>query len=364
LWPGYIYGQAQSQEQPTQEANSCVSKEVAQEVLRLGRSLGYKDDEILAAYAESACAALSRLRREMQEKTQPNPVNSLGLKDVYAKCLSGASEVSIWVAPGDLTVVASAACGERLDVLEDGELWVRVRTDKEKRGYIPRAAVSDSPGVLASPDPGPKPAFAVTNASPGPPGAVTSVGNAPSCNVVVSFALADASGVHPFMGTGNWIQNWIRKNGKKHPDVCFSQNPLQGRRNYLIALSQSAHYLSGFDPVVRTNTSTSTSPVSGSGTVTDNYGGMWNYTYSGTVTTTTTTTTTEDVPYTINSNTLFANAYDERGTLVSQRSHLYSTKSGGDAANSFGYNMGNALRAINARGRILESVIKDIEGRK
>lgn len=185
-----------------------------------------------------------------------------------------------------------------------------------------------------------------------------------SCDKVVSFALADPNGVHPFMGTGNWIGNWVRKNGQKYPDICFSQTPMQGRENYLLTLSQSAGYLTGFDPVVRTNTSTSTSPVSGSGTATDNYGGMWNYTYNGTVTTTTTTTTNENVPYTINSNTLFANAYDERGNLVSRRFHVYSTKSGGDSADSLGYNLGNALAAINARGRLIDSVVKDIEGKK
>ena len=184
-----------------------------------------------------------------------------------------------------------------------------------------------------------------------------------TCDKAVSFALADASGVHPFLGTGNWIAKWIQKNAKKYPEICFSQAPMQGRKNYLVALSQSAGYLTGFDPVVRTNTSTSTSPVSGSGTVTDNYGGMWNYTYNGAVTTTATTTTNENVPYTINSNAVFANAYDENGNIVSRHYYVYSAKSGGEPANSLGYNMGNALAAINARGRLLSAVANDIQGK-
>lgn len=183
---------------------------------------------------------------------------------------------------------------------------------------------------------------------------------AQTCTKAVSFALADASGIHPFMGTGNWIGKWVQKNAKKYPDICFSQSPIQGRTNYLIVLSQSAGYLTGFDPIVRTNTSTSTSPVSGTGTVTDNYGGMWNYSYNGTATTTTTTTTNENVPYTIRSNTIYAYAYGDGGAIVSRRYHVFSSKSGGDASSTAGYNLGSALAAINARGRLLGAVMKDV----
>jgi hypothetical protein len=183
---------------------------------------------------------------------------------------------------------------------------------------------------------------------------------AQTCTKVVSFALADATGVHPFMGTGNWIGKWVEKNAKKYPDICFSQNPMQGQANYLVVLSQSAGYFTGFDPVVRTNTSTSTSPVSGSGTVTSNYGAMWNYSYNGTETTTTTTTTNENVPYTVTSNTIYAYAYRSDGAIISRRYHVYSTRSGGDAYNTAGYNLGNVLAAISARGRLIGSVVKDV----
>jgi hypothetical protein len=139
---------------------------------------------------------------------------------------------------------------------------------------------------------------------------------------------------------------------------------MQGHENYLIVLSQSASYFHGFEPVVRTDTTTSTTPVSGSGTVTNNYGETWNYTYAGTATTATTTTTQANVPYTINSNTIYANAYDDRGALVSHRNHIYSKKSGGDPVDSADYNVENELRAINARGRLIHSVVMDIEGPK
>lgn len=36
--------------------------------------------------------------------------------------------------------------------------------------------------------------------------------DAQMCRNVVTFALADASGVHPSLGSRGWIGNWVRKN--------------------------------------------------------------------------------------------------------------------------------------------------------
>ncbi len=290
------------------------------------------------------------------------------LETAYVECGIGGSQVSLNSAPAISSAVAEMNCGDKISVIgsqSEGSgpyavVWYKVRTENGTEGYIPLQFVSDSSHRQIAPEP--------SHASEAASEHVTALSAADygteKCTRAISFALADASGVRPFMGTGNWIESWVRKNAKKHPDVCFSQSPMRGRTNYLIVLSQSAAYYSGIDPVVRTDTSTNTTPVSGSGTVTDNYGGMWNYTYNGTVTTTTTTTTQEDVPYTINSNTLYANAYNGNGTLVSHRYHVYSTKSGGDPYNSAGYNLGNALGAINARGHLLSTVVKDIEGKR
>lgn len=357
LWPCLTLGQAQTpSEPPKEDTKTCVSNETEQEALRLGRNLGLSDSEVLEAYGQSPCETLANLRNRTERNSEAG--------NAYVKCAAGSSQVFVWLAPGNLSTVATAKCGEKLAILQnDDAVWVKVHTQDGATGYIPRVALEGATGYIA-PATGVDPATAVVKTPQTITRNVAATNESgPSCHKVVSFALADATGVHPFMGTGNWIGNWVRKNGKKYPDVCFSQAPIQGRQNYLIALSQAAGYLTGFDPVVRTSTSTSTSPVSGSGTVTDNYGGMWNYTYSGTVTTTTTTTTNDNVPYSINSNTVYANAYDEHGTLISRRWHVYSTKSGGDAANSFGYNLGNALAAINARGHLIGSVVKDIEGK-
>jgi hypothetical protein len=155
-----------------------------------------------------------------------------------------------------------------------------------------------------------------------------------------------------------WLNNWVRKNSKNYPDVCFLPNPLKDRANFLVVLSDSPRFFQGFQAV--TTTSTNITPGSGSGTVTDNYGGMWNYTYNGEVTTT--TTTHENLPYEINTNDLYASAYNDDGALVSHRYHVYSTETGSDSSSGFGYNVGNALRTINARGRLITSVVKDLAG--
>jgi hypothetical protein len=159
-----------------------------------------------------------------------------------------------------------------------------------------------------------------------------------------------------------WAIKWVRKNAKKYPDVRFQTagDPIPGARNFVIAFSASASAVQGFQPVTHTDTSTNTSPVFGSGTVTDSQGGMWNYTYNGTITTTTTTTTQEQVPYVRNSSTLYATAFNEQGEMVAQRWHVYSTQSGGDGANALGYNLGNALAAINARGHMLKTIVEDV----
>ena len=182
------------------------------------------------------------------------------------------------------------------------------------------------------------------------------------CSKNVSFGIFENGRM--FMTEPNWVAHWVQKNEKHYASVCFSQTPKAGATNFLMVLSNSSQSFSGFDPVVRTNTTTNTTPVSGSGNVTDNYGGMWSYTYDGTVTTTTTTTTQENVPYSLNSNSLYVYTFDEHGTLVSRRWKTLTTKQGGDPYNTLGYNLGAALTAINFKSGLLKSAVKDVCGSK
>ena len=43
---------------------------------------------------------------------------------------------------------------------------------------------------------------------------------------------------------------------------------------------------------------------------------------------------------------------------------LGDSHEGDEATNSLGYNVGNALGAISAKGRLVNAVVKDIEGKK
>ena len=59
------------------------------------------------------------------------------------------------------------------------------------------------------------------------------------CTKVVSFGYM-APGeqghlLHPNIPDGTskgWLNNWVRKNAQRYPDVCFLPNPLRGRTNY------------------------------------------------------------------------------------------------------------------------------------
>lgn len=178
-----------------------------------------------------------------------------------------------------------------------------------------------------------------------------------SCDKAIAFAVASNGNVSEFIP--NWVRSWTQKNGKKTPGVCYSQRPLTGIRSYVIVFSQSRTAILGLQPF--TTTSTNVSPISGNGTITNDYGQMWNFTYSGTEATS--TTSTVEVPYVVNNSYLYAVAYDGHGNIVSQHFHLYSAQSGGDPNYAAGYNLGGALFAINARGRLLNSVVRDITGR-
>ena len=141
---------------------------------------------------------------------------------------------------------------------------------------------------------------------------------------------------------------------EKNPDICFSQTVKPNATNYLLVFSSSQSSFRGFCPTVRTTTTTSTGPVSGNGTVTDNYGDFWNYTYNGTTTTTTTNTTQENVPYMDTARTLYINAYDQEGKLISSHSRTITTRQGGDARSGAVYNLAAALKAaIDTSGSLL-----------
>ncbi len=180
-----------------------------------------------------------------------------------------------------------------------------------------------------------------------------------ACTKNISFAWASGGQVWPMVPA--WTEKWISKNQQRHPEFCFDQSPLPGLQNYLLVFSTTSSAFSGIQPSVRTSTSTSTSPVSGSGTINSySTGQMWSYNYSGTETTTTTTTYTAEVPYTLRSRTLYLNAYDQIGLIISGRFRTISTQQGGDPYAALGQNLGALISEIHLKAGLLEQVLREV----
>lgn len=199
--------------------------------------------------------------------------------------------------------------------------------------------------------------FAVLFAIPAQAQEVT--GNIHTCNKTISFAAVYPDGVvrsYIENQRAAWLRNWVKKNTKKYPDICFTQQPLAERDNFSIVFSESRSQFVGLQAAVVTNTT----DISGTGRATDQYGGTWRFTYDGTVT----TNSTVLVPYEISSREIFAVAFDSKGNIVGDGHHLYSAATGGAPGFSAGYNITTGLMAINARGRMLSSVINQIEGKR
>ena len=175
----------------------------------------------------------------------------------------------------------------------------------------------------------------------------------------ISFACAPSNAV--YLCSPKWTEDWVRKNAKEFAGIRFSQTPVPGAENYLVVFSTSMSVLSGFQPVVRWNTTTSTADVSGRGTVADDYGSTWTYTYQGTATVTTMTTTQEDVPYTVETTTIYASAYGgPLNSLVAQNSEWTSRQQGGDATAGVVTNLAGIIRGIRIKTRLLDGVVKDV----
>jgi hypothetical protein len=156
-------------------------------------------------------------------------------------------------------------------------------------------------------------------------------------------------------------QKFMAKNSQNYPRMCLledANNVVPGVPRYLLVYAYSESAFAGFQPVTRT--STSTTPVSGSGTVMNSYGDAWNFTYYGTVETT--EMDTIEAPYVIQSHSLYLNAYDENGALVSRHSFTVSSQSGGNGASAFGYNGAQLIGLLwNNPSRLIKSVLKDVQ---
>jgi hypothetical protein len=161
------------------------------------------------------------------------------------------------------------------------------------------------------------------------------------------------------------MNKFLKKNAKQYPDICLSVAPIGGAQNFAIVISTNSNVMNGVTPVVKTITSTSNTNGSFNGSATNlSSGSTWDFNgdYNGTTATTTQQVVNE--PYTQRDNAVSFVAYDASGVIVAQAGHVYSGRSGGDAANTLGYNLGSALGSAGARSRMYKRLFDAIEAHK
>jgi hypothetical protein len=227
-----------------------------------------------------------------------------------------------------------------LKAIKDGDVTV----ERDRREGELRAGIAD-PSALVT--------IAVSEHTSDEVFKRVSVHNRALCDQVIVVTRLTPAGLTLEYGSPEGLK-FLRKN---YPRVCLLEDTTHfapGVPRYLLVYANSQNDFSGFQAVRRTTET----PIYGSGTVTNAYGNTWNFTYSGTEETTSTVQTS----YTVNSQSIFLNAYDEKGNIVSQHSFTTSSQTGGDAAYAAGYNAGNLVsRLWSNPERLAASVLKDVQ---
>jgi len=183
-------------------------------------------------------------------------------------------------------------------------------------------------------------------------------GQRAGCTKNVSLGSLDKEKL--FLAIPEWAANWYEKNQKRFPGMCFSDSPMPGAQNYLVVFYTSAPAVSEIDPLKNISASADMSPLSGVGTFTTSYGSTWHYTYDRSATTTVTTVLTEKVPHNLQSNVVYAAAYSEQGTPISQHWPTAITKKGKETSGKPGKNRDASLPAIHVMGELLDKMAEDI----
>jgi len=124
------------------------------------------------------------------------------------------------------------------------------------------------------------------------------------------------------LGTPKWAAGWIEKNQKHMLDVCFSDTPMPGARNYLIVFYTSAPASSASDAANARSLAVlapqSTSPAGGVGTFTTSYGSTWHHFVDRNVGVTVNSSLDADQPQSQPDKVSYATAYTEEGVPVAQ----------------------------------------------
>jgi hypothetical protein len=192
--------------QTTQQTREPLSNEDVIDLLQAGLS----PEVVIAKIKSTPCkfetspAALRQLKAAHVPSSvilvmvQSPPPQEESIRTGWVRCAPGASEVSVWLAPGKLDEVDSPRCGEKLNILEEKDLWAKVRTKDGKVGYISELAVSEgragtemnstNRGSSSLPPPGPANPPA-PRAKPSPPLA-SMVATGSACSPAVESTIA------------------------------------------------------------------------------------------------------------------------------------------------------------------------------
>jgi hypothetical protein len=134
-----------------------------------------------------------------------------------------------------------------------------------------------------------------------------------------NITLGGLQGEKLVLGVPGWAAKWIEKNEKRMPQICFSETPMKGARNYLIVFATPRGADNGKDIADAAVNPEKGSSAAGVGTFTTSFGSTWHYSYDRNVGTTVLTEDDADVPYSKPGQLLYATAFTEEGVPVTQR---------------------------------------------
>jgi hypothetical protein len=137
-------------------------------------------------------------------------------------------------------------------------------------------------------------------------------GHRPECTK--NITLGGLKGEKLVLGTPGWAERWIEKNQKRIPQVCFSDMPIRGAKNYLIVFYTAPANKNAPEAQKASNSSTpQETPAGGVGAFTLSYGSTWHYAVDRTVGVTVLTRDEADQPYSQPNQVRYATAYTEEG---------------------------------------------------
>jgi hypothetical protein len=134
-----------------------------------------------------------------------------------------------------------------------------------------------------------------------------------------NITLGGLQGEKLVLGVPSWAAKWIEKNEKRMPQICFSETPMKGARNYLIVFATPGGADNGKDIADAAVHPEKGSSAAGVGTFTTSFGSTWHYAYDRNVGTTVLTEDDADEPYSKPGQLLYATAFTEEGVPVTQR---------------------------------------------